>query len=153
VYTLPGGSRVADAVEAAGGARRRAVLAGVNLARVITDGEQIVVPTAGNGTTPARGTAVLPGGPTPASGGGTMSLNQATLADLETLPGIGPVLAQRILDHRDAMGGFTSVDDLRDVSGIGDPMIAPLHYVRSSATLPLLMPLGPPTPSRRLPRA
>lgn len=121
VYTLPGGSRVGDAVSAAGGPRRRALLDGLNLARVLTDGEQVIVPvSAGPGTSAAApaGAAPTPGS-SPAAAA-TVSLNQATIADLETLPGIGPVLAQAIVEYRDSVGGFTDVGELRDVSGIGE---------------------------------
>lgn len=117
VYTLSGGSRVGEAVTAAGGATRRAVLDGLNLARVLTDGEQVLVPDKR-----AAAAAVDPG----AAGGGVpapaakLNLNQATAAEYETLPGIGPVLAQRIADHRDSIGGFTQIGQLRDVPGIGE---------------------------------
>jgi competence protein ComEA len=119
VYTLPGGSRVGDAVAAAGGGRRRAVLDGLNLARPLTDGEQVLVPDSNDVT--AQGSVSAPAAgalasPAPA----LVSLNAATIADLETLPGIGPVLGQRILDHRDSIGGFTEVAELREVSGIGE---------------------------------
>ena len=123
VYRLPGGSRVADAVDAAGGARRNAALEGLNLARVLTDGEQVFVAdrttvqaSAGVGS---AGAAATPGGAAPGAVS-TVSLNSATVADLETLPGIGPVLAQAIVDYRDSVGGFKDVSELRDVSGIGE---------------------------------
>ena len=115
---LPGGSRVADALTAAGGADPGVDVAMLNLARKVVDGELILV-----GVTPSAG-AVPPAGPVAtgaaAPAGGPINLNTATLADLDTLPGVGPVLAQRILDARDAQGGFTSVADLRKVDGIGD---------------------------------
>lgn len=122
VYTLPGGSRVGDAVQAAGGAKPKAVLDGLNLARVVNDGEQILVPDRRAAQAgPTAGTAPAPTGGAAGTGTDNMvSLNQATAADLETLPGIGPVLAAKIVEHRDAIGGFTEVGQLRDVSGIGE---------------------------------
>jgi competence protein ComEA len=117
VYTLPGGSRVGEAVAAAGGETRKAVLDGLNLARVLVDGEQVVVPD-------RRAQAAGADGDTSAAGddaqGAKVSLNQATAADFETLPGIGPVLASRIVQHRDSVGGFKEVGQLRDVPGIGE---------------------------------
>lgn len=119
VYTLPGGSRVADAVDVAGGPSRKAVLHGLNLARPLTDGEQILVPdrTAAAASPPSN----QPGGaPAAAPASAKVNLNQADAATLETLPNIGPVLAQRIIEHRDSVGGFTSVGQLREVTGIGE---------------------------------
>jgi competence protein ComEA len=115
---LPPGARVADALSAAGGTDPGVDVAMLNLARKVVDGELILV-----GVTPPPGVVVptgpaAPGGAGPA--GGLVNLNTATLADLDTLPGVGPVLAQRILDARDAQGGFKSVSDLRKVDGIGD---------------------------------
>jgi competence protein ComEA len=124
---LPPGSRVADAVDAAGGATGRADLARVNLARVLVDGEQVVVPAPGVPDppgVPAPGTATRPPG---SGGGGTVSLNTADLAGLDTLPGVGPVLAQRILDWRSEHGRFTSVDELGEVSGIGEKLLEQLR--------------------------
>jgi competence protein ComEA len=113
---LAPGARVADALTAAGGAEPGVDVAMLNLARKVVDGELIMV-----GVTPSPG-VVLPTGPAPADGapGGLVNLNTATLADLDGLPGVGPVLAQRILDARDAQGGFKAVTDLRKVDGIGD---------------------------------
>lgn len=113
---LPAGSRVADALQAAGGANPGVDVALLNLARKVVDGELILV-----GVTPPPG-AVVATGPAGAPGGaaGPVNLNTATLAELDTLPGVGPVLAQRILDAREAQGGFKSVSDLRKVDGIGD---------------------------------
>ncbi|WP_319020198.1 ComEA family DNA-binding protein [Streptomyces peucetius] len=116
VLELPAGSRVADALAAAGGAEKGTDLTGLNRARVLTDGEQVVV---GGPAPPVPGGA----GTGPAGAGtqaGPISLNSATAEQLETLPGVGPVLAQHILDHRLQNGGFRSVDELRDVNGIGD---------------------------------
>ncbi|WP_433311881.1 helix-hairpin-helix domain-containing protein [Micromonospora sp. CA-269861] len=112
---LPAGSRLADAVQAAGGALPGVDVALLNPARKVTDGELIVV-----GVTPPAGGAAGPaaGGAAPAPG--PLNLNTATLAQLDALPGVGPVLAQRILTHRDQHGGFRSVGDLRQVDGIGD---------------------------------
>ena len=113
LVTLPAGSRVADAVRAAGGLVRGGSSGGLNLARPVTDGEQIVVsPDAGALTAAAGATSV--GSPS-----SVVDLNAATATDLDTLPGVGPVMASRILDWRTAHGRFASVDQLREVSGIG----------------------------------
>ncbi|WP_438873010.1 helix-hairpin-helix domain-containing protein [Paractinoplanes toevensis] len=115
---LPPGARVADALTAAGGADPGVDVAMLNLARKVVDGELILV-----GVTPSPG-VVVPTGPAAtgaaAPAGGPVNLNTATLAELDGLPGVGPVLAQRILDARDAQGGFKAVSDLRKVDGIGD---------------------------------
>jgi competence protein ComEA len=109
---LPSGARVADAIEAAGGALPGTDLSMINLARKVTDGELIVV-----GITPPPGPSA-PGAPD--AGSGVVNLNTATSEQLQSLPGVGPVLAQRIIEYRDQHGGFTSVADLRKVTGIGD---------------------------------
>ena len=121
LVTLPPGARVADAVAAAGGLLPEADPASVNLAALVTDGQQIPVgmpvPAA-----PAGGAGgAAPGGP-----GGRVDLNTAGVADLDALPGIGPVLAQRIVDHRSRNGAFRSVEELDDVPGIGPAIAAEL---------------------------
>lgn len=124
LYELPGGARVADALEAAGGALPDALLDHVNLARTLRDGEQLRVP--GPDDLPAG--PDTPGAPGPGEGhgppawrpDGTLDLNLATGSDLEELPGIGPVLAERIVTFRDDQGGFTSVGQLREIEGIGE---------------------------------
>lgn len=117
VVELPRGSRVADALEAAGGATPSAVLDGVNLARVVADGEQIVVPDVEQ---PSTGATVPPGTASSAPGASLVNLNTADQSALETLPRVGPSLAQRIIAWRESNGPFTSVDQLLDVSGIGE---------------------------------
>jgi competence protein ComEA len=114
---LPPGARVADAIEAAGGVLPGTDMATVNLARKVADGELIVVgvPAAAVPGGPAGGGSAGPAGP-----GDRVNLNTATLAQLDTLPGVGQVLAQRILDYRTSHGGFRSVSELRQVDGIGD---------------------------------
>lgn len=112
LYRLPEGSRVADALARAGGTTRKAQLELVNLAARIADGEQIVVPRRGSGA------AVASGG-SGAVSTGPVHLNSATLEQLDALPGIGPVTAQKILDYRQEHGGFGSVDELDAIPGIG----------------------------------
>ncbi|MGY1607621.1 ComEA family DNA-binding protein [Geodermatophilus sp. SYSU D00700] len=118
LVTLPEGARVADAVAAAGGLLPEADPASVNLAAVVTDGQQIAVGV------PGAAPAAAPAGTGPP--GGPLDLNTATAADLDALPGIGPVLAERIVDHRDRNGRFTSVEQLDDVPGIGPTIYAEL---------------------------
>ena len=115
---LPAGARVADAVEAAGGALPGVDVAMLNPARKVADGELIVVGVAA--ATPAVGAAPGAGPAAGADPGGRLNLNTASQSQLETLPGVGPVLARRIIEHRDEHGGFRSVSDLRQVNGIGD---------------------------------
>ena len=117
LVTLPTGSRVADAVDAAGGLAPDANAGSVNLAAVVTDGQQIVVGAPGGASAGADGGTAAPSG--------KLNLNTATAAELDALPGVGPVLAQRIVDHRD-QGPFTSVDQLDDVPGIGPARAAEL---------------------------
>ncbi|WP_027660773.1 ComEA family DNA-binding protein [Salinispora fenicalii] len=112
---VPAGARVADAVQAAGGALPGVDVALFNPARKVADGELILI-----GVTAPPGVVAPAGGEAGAVPGGKVNLNTATLAQLDTLPGVGPVLAQRILDHRQKHGGFRSVGDLRQVGGIGD---------------------------------
>jgi competence protein ComEA len=113
VYRLPQGSRIADALTRAGGATRKAELDLVNLAAPLADGSQIVVPTR-TAARPAGG-----GGGGPSSPAGPVHLNSASEADLEGLPGVGPVTAQKILDFRQHHGSFGSVDELDAIPGIG----------------------------------
>jgi competence protein ComEA len=123
LVTLATGARVADAIRAAGGLLPHADAASVNLAAVVSDGEQIAVAVPG-----ASGASSGTGGPAaaPPSSAARLNLNTATMADLDGLPGIGPVLAQRIIDYRDQQGRFTSVDQLDDVPGIGPSIAARL---------------------------
>jgi competence protein ComEA len=120
LYRVPAGSRVAVALERAGGISPRAERTAVNLAAPLRDGQQVVVPRRGAvgaaGSTVGAAAADGSG----AAGGGPVSLSQATEAQLETLDGIGPALAGRIVQYREQHGGFRSIDELKEVSGIGD---------------------------------
>jgi competence protein ComEA len=133
VHRLPAGSRVTDALRAAGGVRPGTNTDGLNRARFLVDGEQIVVggpapaavPGAGGANTAgAVGSAGSAAGAVPTA---PISLNTATADQLNTLPGVGPVLAQHIIDYRTQHGGFRSVDELRQVNGIGDRRFADLR--------------------------
>jgi competence protein ComEA len=116
---LEAGARVADAVAAAGGLLPGAAVEQLNLAAPVRDGDQVVVPGPGDGTAP-------PGG-TPPGQGGPLRLNQASAQDLEALPGVGPVLAERIVAYRDEHGPFRALEDLLDVPGIGESKLASLR--------------------------
>ncbi|WP_425577311.1 helix-hairpin-helix domain-containing protein [Streptomyces enissocaesilis] len=125
IHRLPAGSRVADALRAAGGVKAGADTVGLNRARLLMDGEQVVVGV----PAPAGAAGPAAGGGAPASGraAAPIGLGSATAEQLETLPGVGPVLAQHIIDYRTEHGGFRSVDELREVKGIGDRRFADLR--------------------------
>ncbi|MFH9014160.1 helix-hairpin-helix domain-containing protein [Streptomyces sp. NPDC017943] len=138
IHRLPAGSRVADALRAAGGVKPGTDTGGLNRARFLVDGEQVLVgaPGSGAGGAPPGGIAGAAGAAGAAPPGGAangsaptapVSLNTATLDQLDTLPGVGPVLAQHIVDYRTRHGGFRSVDELREVNGIGDRRFADLR--------------------------
>jgi competence protein ComEA len=126
LYKVPAGSRVAAAVERAGGVSRRGDRTAVNLAAPLRDGQQVLVPL--RGAAPAATAAGAPAGSGGAAAGvGPISLSQASEAQLETLDGIGPALAGRIIQYREQHGGFRSLDELKEVSGIGDKRFAALR--------------------------
>jgi competence protein ComEA len=127
VYRLAPGARVDDALRRAGGARRGADLTAVNLAAKLEDGRQVLVPERAPAPT-AAGAVAPPGAATaPAAGvAAPINLNTATLEQLDTLDGVGPGIAQRILDYREQHGGFERVEDLGEVPGIGAKRLATL---------------------------
>jgi competence protein ComEA len=125
VYRLPAGSRVYQAIEAAGGARPGVSTTSLNLAALITDGEQIVVDGVHSTAQPPSGS--IPAASSDAPADPPIDLNTATLEELESLPGVGPVLGQNILDWRNAHGAFSSVSQLQQVPGIGDVRMAQLQ--------------------------
>ena len=114
VVELPIGSRVQDAVDAAGGATNNKALESVNLARVVVDGEQIVV-----------------GAPAEGSASSKISINSASAAQLDELPGVGPAIAERIVQWRETNGPFTSIDELTEVSGIGPSILEQIRDLAS----------------------
>lgn len=128
VVEVPSGARVLDAIEAAGGFAKKAEPATVNLAREAVDGEQVVVAFQGEAPVAAAPAAGAAPGKAPAAGepGAKVNLNTADQATLETLPGVGPVMAGRIIEWRKQNGGFTRVDDLNAVSGVGEKTFARL---------------------------
>jgi len=121
LYRLRSGSRIDDAIAAAGGPTAKAQLDSVNLAAPVADGEQVVVP--GRGVAGAVAASPPAAGSSPSA---PLDLNSATLEQLESLPGIGPVTAQKILDYRQAHGAFHSVAELEGVPGIGPAHMAQL---------------------------
>jgi competence protein ComEA len=123
LYRLTDGSRIDDAISAAGGPKPKADLELINLAAPVADGQQVIVPVRGRGA--AAGSASTPG----RAPGGHVHLNTATLEELDTLPGVGPVTAQKILDYRNEHGAFKSVDELDAVPGIGPARLAELKKV------------------------
>jgi competence protein ComEA len=126
VYEFAEGDRVIDAIERAGGQMPKADLSLLNLAAPLVDGTQILVPKAGPPS------AVVPGGAAPGSTSGLININSASATELESLSGIGEVLAATIVEYRDQNGPFATVDDLMDVSGIGP---ATLEEIRDQVTV------------------
>ncbi|WP_432574898.1 helix-hairpin-helix domain-containing protein [Kineococcus sp. SYSU DK005] len=126
LVSLPAGGRVADALSAAGGPAPDADLDALNLARPLVDGEQVLVPAPGQAPAPAPAVGTTGGGP--GAGGaavpaGPLDLNAATAEQLDALPGVGEVLAGRIVSWRQANGRFTSVEELGEVQGIGPKLL------------------------------
>ena len=122
LYRLAQASRIADAITRAGGATAKADLAQVNLAAPLADGEQVVVPRRGGASVPPGVGSASPGGPA-----APVQLSTATLEQLDSLPGVGPVTAQKILDYREKHGAFHSVDELDAVPGIGPKRLEQLR--------------------------
>ncbi len=122
VYRLREGQRVADALQRAGGAGKRADLDAVNLAAKVTDGQQVLVPARGATGTAGGADAAAPGAPDV-----PLNLNTATLEQLDTLDGVGPATARKILEERTRRGGFRSVDELGGVPGIGPKRLAAIR--------------------------
>ena len=125
VYLLASGARVEDALERAGGPSRKADLSQINRAAKLEDGRQVLVPPKPSRSAVAA--AAAPGDSVPATPEQPINLNTATLEQLDTLDGVGPSTAQKILDYRTEHGGFTSIDELDQISGIGEKRLAALR--------------------------
>jgi competence protein ComEA len=123
LYRLADGARIADALRRAGGATRKADLSLVNLAAPVSDGTQVVVPRRAS---PVTGGSTA-GAPGPAPAAGPVHLNTATIEQLDELPGVGPITAQKIVDYREQHGAFSSVDDLDAIPGIGPARLEQLR--------------------------
>jgi competence protein ComEA len=126
VYRMRDGDRIKDAVERAGGARSGADVNAINLAAKVADGQQVVVPRRGGASSAASSTAAA-GGDGAAPPQAPISLNTATAEQLDTLDGVGPATAQKILDYRRQHGGFRSIEDLGQIPGIGPKRLAALR--------------------------
>jgi competence protein ComEA len=127
VYEFEEGDRVVDAIERAGGPKKGADLNALNLAAFLTDAQQVLVMRKGQAPPPTTSSGSGGGGTSTGATGGPINVNTATLDQLETLPGIGPALGQRIIDYREQHGPFQSVEDLLEVSGIGEKRLADLQ--------------------------
>jgi competence protein ComEA len=125
VYLLASGARVEDALERAGGPSRKADLTQINRAAELEDGRQVLVPAKPSRSAVAA--APAPGGSAPAVPEQPINLNTATLEQLDTLDGVGPSTAQKILDYRTEHGGFTAIEELDQISGIGEKRLAALR--------------------------
>ena len=124
VYTLPPGSRIVDAIQAAGGATEKAAIAALNQATLLSDGVQIHMPAEGEEPMPEPPSDSGGGFNAPSTSNGSLvHINRADATTLQTLPGIGPALATRIIEHRTANGPFASIEQLKEVKGIGDKLI------------------------------
>jgi competence protein ComEA len=136
LYTLPRGSRVAEAIEAAGGASAVGDIAGFGMAAVIEDADQIIVPARRAFATPAdirpiSGAAGIATAAAPSAGTSTININTATAAELDALPGIGPAISARIIEHRELNGPFRTIDELEVISGISERMVNEMRHLIS----------------------
>ena len=139
VYSLLEGSRVKEAVEAAGGFASDADRVRINLARRLSDGEQVYIPRVGEEVLPVTPPVVV----APGQAGGKININTATAKELDTLPGIGPAYAERIIKYREEFGPFKKIEDMKKVRGIGD---ATFEEIKDLITVgPMVTPMLTPT--------